>query len=224
MISSYKVLLVCQFPLNPPEMSVGNLSLLCLCVPPVSLCPSCVFVSLLCLCVPPMSLCTSCVFVYLLRLWWWGRGWWGWREILTSELCSLGGHGGSWRGEKKRSVKLIDKYKDIWSKWLENMTWRTEKSLDTAFKILSWFNWNRKLLKSMGSVLQGTWEATPYWMNNSDERLRFGLAVPNEFFNICVAYIWKNTWKKWGPEFWRTLGCDFRFSISINSSIGKMKV
>ena len=44
MISSYRVLLVCQFPCNPPEMSVGNLSLLCLCVLPVSLCPR-VFVS-----------------------------------------------------------------------------------------------------------------------------------------------------------------------------------
>ena len=30
MISSYKVLQVCQFPFNPPEMPLGNLSLLCL--------------------------------------------------------------------------------------------------------------------------------------------------------------------------------------------------
>ena len=42
-------------------MSVVNLSLLCLCVPPVSLCPSCVFVSLPCLCVPAVFLCPRCV-------------------------------------------------------------------------------------------------------------------------------------------------------------------
>ena len=62
MISSNKVLLVCQFPFNPLEMSVGNLSLLCLCVPSVSLCPFCVFVSLLCLCVP-VSLRPRCFFL-----------------------------------------------------------------------------------------------------------------------------------------------------------------
>ena len=58
-----------QLPLititSTPEMSVGNLSLQCLCVTPVSLCPSCVFVSILCLCAPPVSLCPSCIFVSL---------------------------------------------------------------------------------------------------------------------------------------------------------------
>ena len=48
---------------STPEMSVGNLSLQCLCVTPVSLCPSCVFVSILCLCVPVLSFCPSCVSV-----------------------------------------------------------------------------------------------------------------------------------------------------------------